>query len=215
MTRQIQAHDKASQIVRFRPIYTGTQLIEIRKISGDLPETYVDAHEFAKELDGIVPGFRCSYDPPRPEPEVEEVVPDLEQMILTLRSNGYDVTKQANPGAQYVDDIAEFAEGIDGTRSVTVLPSQGGHSIVGAIQDAVLLIGGRDARDVEVYVEVDRALLIAEFDWYVNNPSEEPAGSELLTHLWPIVARVDDEGDVVLHVTSASRAQFGRGENHR
>jgi hypothetical protein len=71
-----------------------------------------------------------------------------------------------------------------------------------------------DARNwdaMQIYVEVDRALL-ADTIRASGGDLQKVLGRSLWTHLWPAAVRVDDQGDVVLHVTSGERVQFGRDD---
>ena len=63
----------------------------------------------------------------------------------------------------------------------------------------------------QVYVEIDRALL-ADTIAKAGGDLALVVGTALWTTLWPVAVRVDDEGDIVLHVTSGERAQFGHDD---
>lgn len=96
----------------------------------------------------------------------------------------------------YAEAIAEFGNTIEGSTAVPLeVPAS-----VYAIEPKVY----ERARVVEeglVFVELDRALLTE-----LGITPDGPAGS-LYTHLWPVVLRFDADGDLVLHVTTAERAQ--------
>ena len=122
-----------------------------------------------------------------------------------LEANGYTVEKAKDPGLSYVDDLAAFASGVEGTQ---LTDSDGEQAKLIQLVDASQATS-TDPGDVEIYVEIDRALLIAEFERAIAQSEYGPHVSDLWTHLWPVVIRVDEAGDIVLHVTSAERAQFG------
>lgn len=137
---------------------------------------------------------------------------ELAEMALILRSNGYEVTKQRDLGAEYIEGLLEFAESFETTTDAGVLPSRGAHHLVEWLNRAAAQAGRNELSDVEVYVEIDRSLIVDALDIASATGTYGPdRAGELWTHLWPVVVRVDDESDVILHVTSGDRALSGRG----
>jgi hypothetical protein len=63
----------------------------------------------------------------------------------------------------------------------------------------------------DVFVEIDRLLIVDTIRAAGGNP-DLVAGTALWSHLWVAVVRIDTDGDLVLHVTSGERAQFGRDD---
>lgn len=129
---------------------------------------------------------------------------EIEEALQLLTANGYEVTKPVDPGQAYIDGLVDFAKGAPNRRVVTNY----GQATLDMLSDGEL----DDPQDVEIYVEIDRALL---YD-VIREAGGDPVlvhGGELWTHLWPVVVRHDEDGDVVLHVTSGERAQFGKGED--
>lgn len=53
--------------------------------------------------------------------------------------------------------------------------------------------------DGEVFIEVDRNM--------IEDLERGASPFDLLPYLYPVVARFDDQGDVILHVTDGDRAQ--------
>lgn len=97
----------------------------------------------------------------------------------------------------YPEAIAEFAAGIaeGSTARALSVPAP-----VSEIERAAL--HRPDVSDNGlVFIEIDRALLTA-----MGITPESEAG-DLYTHLWPVAVRIDGDGDLVLHVTTAERAQ--------
>jgi len=181
----------------------------------------ITALEFVEMFDGIVPGLSVTYSEPAPEPEPHPDVEwvkaarqaELTKAILLLQSNGYDVAKQPDHGKEYVEGLLAFADHFDTTQHAEILPSQGAHHLVDVLQKAADFGGRSQLKDVEVYVEIDRALLVDTIMKAAQVGLDAMVGTELWTHLWPVVARIDEQNDVVLHVTSGERAQFGKGED--
>lgn len=140
---------------------------------------------------------------------------ELEEMALTLRSNGYEVTKQRDLGAEYIEGLLEFAKSFETTTDAGALPSRGAHHLVEWLDRAAEQAGRNKLSDVEVYVEIDRSLLVDAMDKAARTgqfgPGAGVPGEVLWTHLWPVVVRIDDQNDVILHVTSGDRALSGRG----
>ncbi|MET0725773.1 MAG: hypothetical protein ABWY36_05430 [Leifsonia sp.] len=227
-SRQIQHYQKASNILKMDGYANGNIGLRQRGVADNgMPiDTVVDPGEFAKELDGIVPGFHCSYRPARvgdSQPEPVDVDSHSWEMItkeahrrqtdiIALQSArdllikaGYKV--EAPPS--YVDELHAWVKQVEGTRRTVATGEQ---LTFGSLADLAAQFNPTSPsarRDIELYVEIDRAVLIEEIE-RAGGTVGKVVGGPLWQHMWPVVARLDVDGDIVLHVTDGERVQFDR-----
>lgn len=186
----------------------------------------LSAEEFVEMFNELVPGLHVSYEPPRTaqvgdsinahqwQGAHDKIRQDraITEALQLLIANGFEVTKPVDPAQVYLDGLLTFAQGFETTQYAEILPSQGAHHLNEVLVRAAEFAGRNQLKDVEVYVEIDRAMLHDVLARADRDGTNAVIGGELFTHLWPVVARIDEQNDVVLHVTSGERAQTGAGD---